>query len=139
MGEESEPYLENFFDVTEPTPGTAFRWSSGRGRIRLGELLELPLPSDRGPLRLTARLSSGRPELQEPLPITWYLDLAIRERQRQLAVTPVGADWTDVTVELDPALVRRDSYLELQSPRPPVGEIHPGGYLGHMMMSLRIE
>lgn len=139
MGREAEPYIENVFDPTEVAPGVAYRWTNGRFRLYLGDLLQWPLPAGRGPLRITARLANGRPEREEPLLVSWYLDLTIKGRQRELARTPIGTDWTDVTVEVDPALIHPDSWLELLSLRPPVGDQFPTGVLGHMIQSIRIE
>lgn len=139
MDEAAAPYLQNFFDTASPAPGIHFRWTNGFGRVFIGDLLRFPLPENKARLKITARLSSGRPALGRPLDVHWALDYRLLDREREIGVTPVGHEWTDVTVEVDRSLLRPDSFLEFTSLRPEVPGALPNRTVGCLVQFLRIE
>jgi hypothetical protein len=135
MGPDAQPYLlQGFFDPTPQGDGTFFRWTNGTGRIAIGKLLAFPLPTR--PLHFVARMHSGR---AHAIDVHWYLDLDKPGRERKLGTTPAGPQWTECRVEVDPALIRPDSVIEIQSLRPAVPPSHGAGQLGVRILDLRIE
>ncbi|MCX7020082.1 MAG: hypothetical protein NTY46_14050 [Candidatus Sumerlaeota bacterium] len=137
MNAKADPFLTNFFKPVDLPDGRSIRWTDGSGRVRIGDLITFPIRE--GPVRISAELNSGRPELAAPLQVEWYLNPNIPSRAWHLGTTGVWAEWTRAGVDVDASMLRPDSIIELKTLRPSVGTVFPQGKLGVLVSSIRAD
>ena len=137
LGAAAEPHLRGFFDPTPAGGDRWYRWTDGRGKIAVGELVDLPTSSAR--LRVTVRMGTGRAPEAGSVGVDWFLDMDHPDHARRIGSSAVGDGFRDYSVELGSAMLKGDSVLELWSLRPAVGTEKPVGELGVAVESVRIE
>jgi hypothetical protein len=137
MDSRAEPHLTGFFDPTPLGDGRTYRWTDGRGKIAIGELVDLATTAPR--VRIIVRMGTARTPEAGNLSVDWYLDMDKPSRARKLGATSVASGLEDHALELDAGLLRSDSVLDLWSLRPAVGTERVAGELGVAVESVRIE